>query len=131
MRNGLYGSAKEARVFWSRLDFTHQNYHRSGEAENIRAVSFPIQTKIEQFAVHEEDLTVFLMAQSQTRQIILHIVPGPSVSDRVMRTFTFRPFNIKQQSFVIDELLILPRAEKVIFYSQDHLGEISLKNYPF
>ena len=62
MRNSLYGSAKEARVFWSRLDFTNNNYHSAGDAENIRTVSFPIQNKIEQFAVHEEDLTVFLMA---------------------------------------------------------------------
>ena len=79
MQNSLYGRAKEARVFWSRLDFSNSNYHSYGDAENIHAVSFSIETKIEQFAVHEEDLTVFLMGQSQSGQVILHIVPGPSV----------------------------------------------------
>lgn len=33
--------------------------------------------------------------------------------------------------FSIDQLLILPEAKKVIFYSQDYFGEISLENYPF
>ena len=33
--------------------------------------------------------------------------------------------------FTIRELVLLPEAEKAIFYSNKHLGEISLKHYPF
>lgn len=46
MKNGLYGSRTEARIFWTRLDFTNADYHRSGEAQNIRAVTVPIETPI-------------------------------------------------------------------------------------
>ena len=61
MRNGLYGSPKEARVFWTRLDFSNPDHMKSGSGENIRAISLPITTKIEQFAVYDTDLSVFLM----------------------------------------------------------------------
>ena len=47
MRNGLFGSPTEARIFWSELDFSAPDYSRSGHAENTRAVSLPIGTKIE------------------------------------------------------------------------------------
>ena len=32
MRNGLYGNAAEARVFWTQLDFSQADYRRSGHA---------------------------------------------------------------------------------------------------
>ena len=32
MRNGLYGKPEEARVFWTKLDFSNPDYHRSGHA---------------------------------------------------------------------------------------------------
>ena len=46
-----------------------------------------------------------------------------------MRTFIFKPDDRKPLN--IDEMLILPEAQKVIFYGQEHFGEISLKDYPF
>ena len=65
MRNGLYGSPTEARIIWTRLDFSLPDYHRSGHAENVRAVSIPVSTTIEHFATNETDLTVFLMAKDK------------------------------------------------------------------
>ena len=59
----------------------------------------------------------------------MHIIPGPSVSERPMRTFTFYPEY--RLEFNINELVIIPDAKKAIFYSQDNLGEINLENYPF
>ena len=47
MRNGLYGRRTEARVFWSRIDFSKKDYHRNGQAENVQAVAIPIETQIE------------------------------------------------------------------------------------
>ena len=47
MRNGLYGRRTEARVFWSRIDFSEKDYHRNGQAENVQAVAIPIETQIE------------------------------------------------------------------------------------
>ena len=74
-------------------------------------------------------MSAFLLAQTRQLQIILHIVPGPTVSDRELRTLTFMP-SIRIP-FTIRELVLLPEAEKAIFYSNKHLGEISLKHYPF
>ena len=47
MRNGLFGSPTEARVFWTQIDFSSPDYSRSGHAKNTRAVRLPIGTKIE------------------------------------------------------------------------------------
>ena len=81
------------------------------------------------FGVYETDLTAFLMAQTRNKKVILHIVPGPSVKDRPLRTYTFWPDGFTD--FNINELIILPEAKKAIFYSYDHIGEISLEYYPF
>ena len=130
IQNGLFGSAKEARVFWSQIDFSRPNEVQRGTAEDIRAISMPISTKIEQFAVYDSDLSVFLMAQTKRLQVVLHVIAGPSVSERPLRTFTFWP-NDDRKSFIIDQLILLPQAEKAIFFSAEHFGEISLENYPF
>ena len=42
-------------------------------------------------------------------------MPGPSVKDRPLRTYTFWPDGFTD--FNINELLILPEAKKAIFYS--------------
>ena len=59
----------------------------------------------------------------------MHVVPGPRVAERELKTFTYFPEY--RLEFNINELLIIPEAKKAIFYSQDHLGEISLEDYPF
>ena len=46
-----------------------------------------------------------------------------------MRTFIFKPDDRKPLN--IDEMLILQETQKVIFYGQEHFGEISLEGYPF
>ena len=66
-------------------------------------------------AVLETDMTAFLMSQTKTMTLILHIVPGPSVSDREMRTFVFNAMGVI--TFTIDDLVLLPKANKAIFYS--------------
>ena len=125
MRNGLYGTRTQARVFWSHIDFTKKDYHRNGYAENLQAVAIPIETQIEQFSVYETDLTAFLLAQNRLLEIIMYVVPGPSVSNsRQLRAFTFMP-SIKIP-FTINELVVLPHAQKAIFYSNKHFGEIDL-----
>ena len=130
MQNGLFGSPEEARVFWTSIDFSTPNELTRGIAKDIRAVSISIQTKVEQFAVYESDLSVFLMGQTKRFEVVLHIVPGPDVSARPLRTFTFWP-NQPFSTFLIDQLIILPQDEKAIFYSANHLGEIYLQGYPF
>ena len=62
MRNGLYGKATEARVIWTKIDFSSPTNRRSGVAENERSISIPIDSNIEQFAVYETDMTVFLLS---------------------------------------------------------------------
>ena len=47
MRNGLFGKATEARVFWTRIDFSNPDNRRSGRAENERKIQIPIDSKIE------------------------------------------------------------------------------------
>ena len=69
-------------------------------------------------------MSAFLMAQTRRLQIILHIVPGPDVSHRPLRSFTFMP-SIRIP-FTISELVLIPEEEKAIFYSNKHLGEIDL-----
>ena len=108
MRNGLYGRQDEARIFWSRIDFSKPNYHRHGEGDNIRAVSIPIKNRIQQFAVHESDLSAFLLSHSKNFELIMHVVPGPFVKRRSMRTFVFKPDDRKPLN--IDDMLILPEA---------------------
>ena len=115
MRNGLYGSPTEARIYWTKIDFSEPDYLRHGQAENIRTIALPTKTKIEQFAVYETDKSVFLMSQSKEFEVILHIIPGPTVSDRPLRSFTFSP--LFGPSFNIEALMIIPEAEKVFFYS--------------
>ena len=46
MRNGLFGKPTQARIFWTKLDFSQPDYHRSGHADNLKAASIPIETKI-------------------------------------------------------------------------------------
>ena len=56
MRNGLYGSPKEARVLWSNVNpdpAAFQDAYHTGKAETIRVVSIPIESTIQQFDVHE------------------------------------------------------------------------------
>jgi len=129
MRNGLYGSAKEARVIWTRLSFSDPNYYLRGSAETVKAVNLPIEAEIIAFAVLETDKTAFLMAQLKNYQVLLHIVPGPANPERALQTFSFLP-NIRI-SFAIEALILLPEAKKAIFYTENHLGEINLSDYPF
>ena len=79
MRNGLYGSSEEARIFWTQLDFSRDDYRRKAHAEEMRAVRLrPIGTKIEQFGVWPgNDIDVLLMSQTKRGKVSLHIVPGP------------------------------------------------------
>ena len=129
MRNGLFGSPKEVRIYWTHLDFSQPDYHRRGHATNTRIVSMPITKTIDHFAVYETDLTAFLLSQTRNQKVILNIVPGPSVKERPLRTYTFWPDGFTD--FNINELLLLPEAKKAIFYSQNHIGEIGLEHYPF
>jgi len=131
MRNGLYGGPTEARVFWSRLDpTTYRDSYRQGSAETIRAVSFAIDNPVTQFAVNEPDLTAFVMSQvPSSLRLTLHVVPGPDVSHRKMRSFSLN--KLASINFTVASLLVLSDASKLIFYGKDHLGEISLANYPF
>ena len=46
-----------------------------------------------------------------------------------MRTFSFFP--PVKIPFTISELVVLTEANKAIFYSNRHLGEIDLNLYPF
>lgn len=46
-----------------------------------------------------------------------------------MRTFSFFP--IVKIPFTVSELVVLTQANKAIFYSNKHLGEIDLQLYPF
>ena len=62
MRNGLYGGPVEARLIWSKLDFSEPDYHRSGHARNEYIVNVPITQKIVSMAVNEVDLSAFLIA---------------------------------------------------------------------
>ena len=128
-RNGLYGSPEEARIYWSIINFDTPDYLKYGHSENIRVSSIPIETKIQNFGVHEADLTTFLMSQNRDLQVTLHIVPGPSVRDRELRSFTF--YAAQTIVFSTDQVVVLPDANKLFFYSNDWLGEISLENYPF
>ena len=128
IRNGLYGSPKEARVIWSLLDFSNPDYHRTGHAHVTRIVSFPIETKIENFAVYETDLSAFLMSQSKDAMITLHIVPGPANgAGGELRTFTFEPAD--QHRFTTDQMLIIPQAKKLIIYGAEHFGEVSFEDH--
>ena len=59
-------------------------------------------------------------------------MPGPEVSDREARTYTYLlNKDGRLGSFKIDALMLLPEAKKAIFHSHQYLGEISLENYPF
>lgn len=65
MRNGLYGSASEARILWSIVDpdpNVFQDAYRAGEAHHERVISLPIDNPIKQFAVYETDMSVFLIS---------------------------------------------------------------------
>lgn len=90
MRNGLYGSPSEARLIWSTVDPSADAFsdaYRTGKAEHDRVMSLKIDSQITQFAVHETDLSAFMMTQSAKRLIItLYIVPGPG-NDLPVRTF--------------------------------------------
>ena len=94
MRNGLYGSPSEARIIWSKVDPDASAYadaYRSGAASHEHLVSLPIENQIKQFAVYDSDLSVFLMTQpSKLMTLTLHIVPGPTVADRPVRSFEFK-----------------------------------------
>ena len=133
MRNGLYGSPIEARIFWSNLNpdpaFYQDTYH-SGKGETIRVVSVPISSTIKQFAVYETDQSAFLMSQTANfLNLNLFIVPGPSVADRPIRKFMLR--GLRTIEFTVEKLLLLTDANKAFFYSGDFLGEIDLTGYPF
>ena len=72
-----------------------------------------------------------MIAQSKFLDVILTIVPGPEFADtRQVRSFSFTP-NIVGLEFTVEHILLLPETNKVIFYSQTHLGEIFLDDYPF
>ena len=62
MSNGLYGATEEVRILWSVVDFSEPNYQQDGISFNIHAVSIPIEREISQFAVHEGDLSAFLVS---------------------------------------------------------------------
>ena len=135
MRNGLYGSPNEARVIWSKVDPSADAFsdlYRSGKAENERVVSLKIENQIRQFAVHEKDLSAFLMTQSAMRlTLTFYVVPGPnSMDDIPVRTFQFS--GLKSIEFYVGNLLLLPpEANKAIIYGPDFVGEIDLSDYPF
>ena len=131
MRNGLFGREEEARVLWTKLDpTTYQDAYRQGSAEQIQAVTFPIRSILKQFSVHEVDQSAFLMTQTlKSLQLSLWIVPGPSVSERPMRSFTFNKLDTIE--FTVSQLLIMPDANKAVFYGSEFYAEIRLENYPF
>ena len=129
MRNGLYGKSKEAHVIWTRLGFEDPNYYRKGSAKTEKAVKFQIETQIKAFDVLESDMTAFMMAQTKNSQILFYIAPGPLNPERAFRTFVFLPN--PRISFSINALVLLPGANKALFYTENQLGEISLENYPF
>ena len=95
----------------------------------MRSLSMPISNRVKQFACDETDLSVFLMSQSQQLQVTLSILPGPTVTNRTARTFSFMPD--AQLRFLIEELILLPGAQKLIFYSSEHIGEVDLTGYPW
>ena len=75
---------------------------------------------------------MFLVSQTKRSQVILSLIPGPAeaLSKRPIRTFTFWPYKF-DETFLIEKFFLMPNAQKAIFYSAEHLGEISLANYPF
>ncbi len=46
-----------------------------------------------------------------------------------MRSFTFKKLDTIE--FTVSQLLILPDANKAVFYGSEFYAEISLENYPF
>ena len=134
MRNGLYGSTSQVRIFWTKVDpdFTvFYDSYRSGSAHHDYVVSLPITEPISQFAVHEIDLTAFLLSQSVKRLILtLHVVPGPSFKERPVRTYDFS--GLRSFNFMISSILLLPQeTSKILFYGSEFIGEIDLSAYPF
>ena len=115
MRNGLYGKSTEAQVVWTRLTFDRDDYHRNGDAYNQRGVSLNIDEKVSNMAVVETDMTAFLMSQTKQSTIIMHVVPGPAVSEREMRSFVFVTLGVIQ--FTVEDFIIVADAKKAIFYS--------------
>lgn len=70
------------------------------------------------------------MTQSlKSLRLTLWLVPGPSVSERPLRTFIFKKFDTID--FTVSQLLILPEVQKAVIYGTEFYAEISLENYPF
>ena len=82
MRNGLYGDPKEVHIVWTRLDLSEENELRQGSANDLYQLVVPTEERFRHFAVHEDDLSVFMLAVTSLEELVLKHVTGPDADGK-------------------------------------------------
>ena len=139
-RNGLFGKATQAMVFWTRISFENPDYWREGHSHHLSDISLPIRSTVNQIGVFENTLNTLLLSQGTDYfQLYLDLIPGPfqqvqtgeSKEVQPVQPLRYQYWPTEKLFLSLDNLFLVSESKKAFFSCTKYLGVIDFSFVTF